>query len=336
MEDVCLKKNGILFSISPLIELISVIQIMAGDADGEFKSYYYLDNNEYITKIKERFSKYKNSSAIKNYYEYNVRNSQIMEYQFKNNILVCRNADASEKIKDYLKLLNEFLAESDFTSFYNENKDYYKNVINFNIKDLSYDKLTDVLKNYYNKDVKINMILKIVQSDWAEYLGCIDNYYTVLGGVSKILEYPQIVNEKGLISLAIHECTHPFVNQFLTSDYDFLGETEDIFLNLDENNEAKKYYSYYNTYMEDMVVRSITAYLQYKYVYEDWDAYQQELIYMENFGFIYMKDICKILEENDFYSSMISIKEYFRNIINSHKKNSNTWLESAPAKNTKN
>ena len=313
VNELCIEKSGINFVINPVIELLSVLQVMSGDIEGNLKPYYYTDNNQYIEKIKEYFEKYKDHEAIKKYKDYRIFNSQIINYSFNNDELVLLSDD--EKLKEYYVYLSNFVKDSNFIMFFNKMKDYYQEVLNYNTKNLEELNLSENMSKYYNSEINIKMILKIIQSDWGEYLGKSNNEYTDLGGTSRIGEYPEIVDERGITSLIIHECTHPFVNKYLTTNYDLLAKTEEIYLELSDDSIAKKEYPIYNTYLEDLVVRAITAVIQYKFGYRTKDEFEKELSVQKSYGFNYIKEIADIFLNNDFQEGINRINILSSNLV---------------------
>ena len=58
MKDITISKCKINFIINPRIELLSVIQIMAGENEKDYKEWY-ANNEFYITEIKKYFNDYK-------------------------------------------------------------------------------------------------------------------------------------------------------------------------------------------------------------------------------------------------------------------------------------
>lgn len=317
INEVSVKKSGINFVINPVIELLSVLQVISGDIDGNFKPYYYVDNNKYIDTIKEYFKNYKGHEAIIKFKDYKIFNSQIMNYSFENNKLILLDEN-NEKLKEYNSYLNSFIKDSNFIEFYNNMNDYYKEVLNYNTNNLKELHLSENLSKYYNSKIDIKMILKIIQSDWGEYLGNKNGEYTILGGTSEINDYPVIVNERGIVALAIHECTHPFVNKNLTSDYDLLIKTEHIYEQVDNESLARKNYQIYNTYLEDLIVRAITAVIQYKFGYKTKEEFEYELKVQESYGFIYIKEIASIFLNNSFESGIDLTKEFLINKVNQY------------------
>lgn len=309
MKDIIIKKDKINFIINPQIELLSVIQIMAGENEKEYKDWY--ENNEfYIKSIKKYFNLFRNHPAIVNYRKYYINNSQIAKCNFDNSKLLYTD-DSDDNLNEYLLLLNDFIIKSNYYDFFSSMKDYYNNVLTYNADNIEKLKIVDNLCDYYGKKINVNIVFKMIQGDWGEYLYNNNNdEFVILCGISKMKDYPLFIEYKQIISLCFHECTHPFVNKYLTTDYDMLAETEDLFIKIDENSIARKNYFTYNDYLEDLVVRAITAYIQFKYQYSTEEEYNKELLYMENIGFIYIKDIANILKRNDFYTSMNLVKEY--------------------------
>ena len=312
MNDIVKNKCGINFMISPQIELLSVIQIMTNELDGKYKEFY-TNNEYYVSKVKNYFKDYINHPAITNYRNFYVYNSQIINYSFLNDKLVLDNSNIEDKYKEYIDQLNDFITKSNFNIFFNDMKDYYNGVLDYNLNNINNLHISDNLSDFYNTKININVILKIIQSDWGEYLSNIDNTFTILCGTNSNDKYPLFINPIQLSSLCFHECTHPFVNKYITSDYDLLAKSEKIYLDLDENSIARKEYYTYNSYLEDLIVRAITAYMHYKYGYKNKDEYKDELLAMKKMGFDCIEDIANIIETNNFYTSVDLIKKYLLN-----------------------
>ena len=309
MNSIVKSKSEINFMVSPEIELLSVIQILNDELEKEYKDYY-INNEYYVNEIKKYFSEFKNHPAITSYRNHQVYNAQMYNYVFDEDKLILDNEDVDDKYREYLDLLNDFVEKSDFKGFFNKMNEYYNNTLNYNVENIDNLNIGRDLSNYYQKPIKINVILKMIQSDWGEYLSNKEGTYNILCGITKMEEYPQFINIRQLSSLCFHECTHPFVNKYITTDYDLLAKTEQIFTDVDDDSVAKKEYYTYNDYLEDLIVRAITAYMHYKYGYSSKEDYEKELSYMSNIGFNCIKDIANIVETNDFYSSVNLIKEY--------------------------
>ena len=314
MEDIKVNKDNMDFVVSPQMELLSVIQILAEEDKKEYKDWY-ANNNFYIESIRNYFDNFKNHPAVIHYRDFHINNSQIFNYSF-NSI----SDKLTENEVQYFKILNDFVDKSNFKNFFISMSDYYKKVLTYNINNVNDLKIQQDLNNYYNQPIKINVIFKMIQGDWGEYINNDNNVFTILCGITEMKELPMFINYRQLSSLCFHECTHPFVNKHLTTDYDFLAKTESVFISIDENLPARKYYYTYNDYLEDLVVRAVTAYIHFKYGYSTIDEYNKELYYMEQIGFVYIKDIAKILETNDFYTSMELIKNHLYEMANKSKK----------------
>ena len=308
MKEIVRTKSNIDFVINPQIELLSVVQILADENQKEYKDWY-ADNKYYISEIRKWFGSYKNHPAILNYRKYYINNSQISKYSFslKGNQ---NQVNLSNDEIEYFSLLDVFVKESSFIDFFAEMSNYFKMVLDYNVDKINDLNICHDLSDYYKQSIKIKVILKMTQGNWGEYISNDNNNFTVLCGINKNEDLPVFVDYKQLSSLCFHECTHPFVNKFITTDYDLLVKSENIFIVIDENSIARKNYFTYNDYLEDLIVRAITAYMHFKYGYTTSEEYKKELDYMYEIGFVYINDIASILEKNDFYSSVEMIKKY--------------------------
>lgn len=310
MKEIVSTKSNIDFVIDPQIELLSVVQILANENQKEYKDWY-ADNKFYINKIIKWFGNYRNHPAILNYRKYYINNSQIARYSFSSRGNLNRTNLSDNEI-EYFSLLDDFVEKSSFVDFFAEMSNYFKMVLDYNADKINDLNICHDLSDYYNKSMKIKVILKMIQGDWGEYISNDNGNFTLLCGVNKFEKFPLFIDYNQLSSLCFHECTHPFVNKLITTDYDLLAETEIIFIIIDENSIARKNYFTYNDYLEDLIVRAITAYMRFKYGYTTFEEYKKELDYMYEIGFVYINDIASILEKNDFYSSVEIIKKYLR------------------------
>jgi len=320
MERIVLNNNSIDFVVLPQIELLSVIQILAGENQSEY-SDWYANNEYYISKIKDYFKDFINHPAVTEYKKYSFKNAQICHYNFDNQLFRLDQVDEKDIGIDYLKLLNDFIIKSNYANFFDNMGKYYKDVLEYNSNKVKSLNLVENLRDYYKKNIALEVIFKMIQGDFGEYIKNNGLKYTILCGIIEMNKKPVFINPKQLSSLCFHECTHPFVNQHLTSDYDLLAKTEKLFIDVDENSIAKQNYFTYNEYLEDLVVRTVVAYMHFKYGYSTLEEYHKELDYMEEIGFIYIKDIASILETKDFYKSMDLIRKYLYTVTNSKKVN---------------
>ena len=316
MKEIIKRNNNIDFTVHPYIELLSVIQILSEHNKGKFEDWY-ANNTFYIDKINTYFKDYKNHPAIINYKKYNIGNSNI----------ITLDSNSNEVLNNYYKDIKDFVIKSNYIEFFESMKEYYNKVLEYNLNNTDIPNISESLNNYYNKNINIKVILKMIQGDWGEYLTNENDNYIVLCGILKIDELPLFINKKQLISLCFHECTHPFIHKYITTDYDLLEKTENLFINIDNNSIAKKNYFTYNDYLEDLIVRAVTAVIKLKYKYKTKEEYEEELTLMQNIGFTYIKDIASILEENDFYTSINLIKEYLYKKINEIKGNKNKTIQ---------
>ncbi len=316
MKEIIKRNNNIDFTVHPYIELLSVIQILSEHNKGKFEDWY-ANNTFYIDKINTYFKDYKNHPAIINYKKYNIGNSNI----------ITLDSNSNEVLNNYYKDIKDFVIKSNYIEFFESMKEYYNKVLEYNLNNTDIPNISESLNNYYNKNINIKVILKMIQGDWGEYLTNENDNYIVLCGILKIDELPLFINKKQLISLCFHECTHPFIHKYITTDYDLLEKTENLFINIDNNSIAKKNYFTYNDYLEDLIVRAVTAVIKLKYKYKTKEEYEEELTLMQNIGFTYIKDIASILEENDFYTSINLIKEYLYKKINEIKGDKNETIQ---------
>lgn len=109
--------------------MLSVIRILSEEVYGQYKDYYFTENNPYIDKIKEYFNNYKNHEAVNKCKEFGINNPQIMKYSFENNGLSL-NDRQDDSVNNYYSILNDFVDKSNFYKFYLDMNKYYNEYTN--------------------------------------------------------------------------------------------------------------------------------------------------------------------------------------------------------------
>lgn len=314
MESIVLaSKRKINYVIDPRIELLSIIQVLSGETDENNIFNRYYSNNDYLSLIKNKFYKYRNHPVISLFNQYKkeghyLGNSFILKYKIHPFLSLTSNDN--ETAKNLEQHLIDFAKLIDFESFFLSQKEYYFKVLNTNVNKLAnagnyFQELCDY---YQINDYEINIIFKCVQSDWAENITTDNVFNNVCGVINYENNLPIFANSKNEQYLIFHECSHPFVAKAFENSLDFFTKTEILFINL-EDNFAKREYPYYNMYLEETFVRAITLYLSFLNNYLTKEEYQKQQNSEMSQGFIFIHDICSLLEQFNFLTSVEKFKE---------------------------
>lgn len=312
MKKVIIKdKRKINYVIDPRIELLSIIQILAG----EIKTAYYHES-EYSNKIFNKYKQYINHQVVLKFKKYlsegfYIGNQFILQYS-NNPFLETQSND--KKCLEFQKLLIKFVKDIEFEKFYLENANYYKKIIenNLNYINVKHNYLSDLKAYYQTSDITINIIFKLIQSDWGEFV-LENNEFNNICGIIEEKETPIFVDDNNERSLIFHECSHFFVTNSFKNENEFFVETEDIFFKVDENSVARLNYPYYNMYFEESIVRSITLCLSFKNGYITEQDYLKAIKDGIDLGFIFTKDFCDITLNNTYLKAISKIKRFIKN-----------------------
>lgn len=309
---VITSKRKINYVVDPRIELLSIIQVLSDETDEDniFNKYY--SNSAYTSLIKNKFEKYKFHEIIKLFNQYKkegyyLGNSFILKYNLSPFLSLSSNDKIAEKLSPYLI---DFAKLIDFEHFFQSQREYYLQILNHNVKkvDNAGDYFQELCDYYQINNYEINIIFKGVQSDWAENVTNGNIFNNVCGVIDYEKGIPIFADGKNEQYLIFHECSHPFVAKAFENSLDFFTETEILFINL-KDSFAKEEYPYYNMYIEESFVRAITLYLSFINHYLSKEEYQRQQNSEVSHGFIFVNDICQLLEQFDFQTSVEKFKE---------------------------
>lgn len=307
-----ISKYNINFKFDDRIILLGVIKYLQKDMEKN-KEFYFVEVNYFYDKMKTFFCSYK---LEKNLFNINISTSLILEFKYEKDKLYCLEED--EYKKELANMLNDFIKETKFNNFIEDNKKYLNKILIQNVNRLSENKYIDDLNKYYNnsKSIKVDIILDLFRSDWGEIAQIKDHNYICIVGIFD--KYPNILNNNSLASFLFHEISHPYVEEKFANEIDFYTQTESLFIKINDKNQSKVYYPFYNFWLEDTIVRAITIYLLFKNNYINKNKKDKAIKQDFEFGFIYIEDIYKIISNYSFDKAIEKIKEY---IFKKSKKN---------------
>lgn len=258
-------------TIDPRLELLAIIQYLSG-------SKMVGNSGAYATAIDAWFSEYKDYPVIQTFrymesmgYSHDLPVSSFLlfeDYTCKKqsfywdstseemNLKRLEYISPEEALDDFYRLVGEFVLISDFTGFFNSQKEFYRK----RVKDAQ-----DVLKNY--PDMIAHMI---------DYYGYSHESYTlaisplVIGGYG-----PALINLEGgthafcvvdldfskmsesefkqVTSWLFHEFSHSFINPLVEKHWDIFKEGQHIFEQIADKMEKQDYGSWWITVAEHFV-----------------------------------------------------------------------------------
>lgn len=329
MKIVECQTGNIRFTIDPRIELLSVIQVLSAD-ENNFDEYFQNCFPQYFDKINKCFGQYRSHEAIKRFKELQIQhnfyfgNSYILRYSltpFLSRVESCEginNVFVERELDNYLILLKSFCEESNFILFYESLLKYYQDILDFNLSQISLSSshiCIKELEKFYNQKIEpLNIVLKLVQSDWAEASHTYDNQQKQIVnicGVQSCDKYPVLLDDISLRSLIFHECSHPLVNRMIKDNDGIVKRMKPMYLKSLNNEFIKNYYPNMMEFIEELLVRASTLVMLYLNSYMDKNEYEAEIKQELAMGFEGIDLICtQLAERKEFDISFISNQSY--------------------------
>ena len=289
MDSIQVKKGNLIYEVNYLIELLSVIQVLSGDYQ-RFKDYYLIDS-EYFENIKSYFSKFKYETIVELYDKliidnHTFGNSHILKYKVEDGKLVLPEENYHPLLDECLPYFNEFIKVTNFNKFFLDHSENYELLLDEKINLMRDSNIIDELSDYFNTDINVRIIVKQIQSDWGEYINNDGGIYTIISGCTS--RYEKLTDDSVLV---IHEVSHSFAHDFMNHNVDLVKS-----LSISKTDFIKTYYPNSEDYIEDLIVRALTAYIKYKYNISNKEQYEEEIKTMKELGFSDIDKVCHYLE----------------------------------------
>lgn len=319
--------NGITYSISENMELLSVVFLLS---DFYYVKYPYLKSNyknEYNDKIDKYFSQYKSHPVFAKFKELEPRG---FNFDAPMCVLLCdenmgintrdiaevknrlEGIDISE-INNFLISLNDFSIETNFTSFFRSNFEVYNTVLDLNLNKLPKQDFKQIFKEYYgtaNKNIEV--ILATTMGGVGFCINGNQKTNIVLGTFSSENEIPIVIDNNSFVEMMLHENSHSYVNHII-EEMDSL-EAIDELSNKMYSSLAHGYQEQYGngqSLLSEEIVRALTVRLLSKYFSKDYGS--EKMKSEKKNGFIGVEPICNFLKSYEANRNKYATIESFLN-----------------------
>ncbi|QSX05924.1 DUF4932 domain-containing protein [Sedimentibacter sp. zth1] len=331
-KSICYTKNAINVCVDYRIELLSIVEYLAG-----YDTILTKLNFSYKERVKKYFSPYKQHEVTKLFLELNKigftfgtppnitlyldEDFQIREDIDFDNFYINRMG-GKENFERFSNLLYKFSIDTNYDEFFKNNIHYYESVIENTINILPDYNFINELHNYYGmKKNNYNILLvslfgpcgfgpKVVHKN-----GDIDIYSIV--GLLECNPTPSFGNVEYFKHMQRHEFSHSFINPLTLKHWDEAKEYIELF---DKTKEIKQLcYGDWEECLNEHIIRAVVIRLSSL----DEEGIEDKLVQEElSRGFIYIEDIIKSLkyyEQNRHIYK--NIDEYYMKILEDLNKN---------------
>lgn len=323
--------NGINVMIDPRIELLSAV-ILISDYDTKFDRVTK-ENFSYKTEMKNYFSKYANHEVVETFNNLNARGfsyhrpPEVMMY-LSNPLSLAKNQEfdynvmgslGSEELEKFIVQLRKFAVDTNFKEFYTKNAEFYKKVIEKNIKIMGdFNYLGAVEKYYGMKKRSYNIILSSLfhNGGYGTNIKNKDGNYDIYSfqGPDKVEnDIPILGGQKEFRRIAFHEFSHSFVNLLTEENIDEVNKYSKLLdpISISMNKQA---YGDWGGCVNEHIIRAITSRLAY--IYDGDRAYKDAILHEKSYDFYYVEPLAKKLEEfENNRNKYKSFKEFYPELI---------------------
>lgn len=335
LPTVTKEKNSIHVSVTPNTELLSIVQYLATQQDGNMTNYTF----EYKKSIDKYFNKFKDHETVKfvnklaqDGFSYDAPPTAVLyldnEFNLKQDMqytpyLISR-ANGQENLNTLSQLLKKFYVDTNFEQFYTSNLKYYDQIVNTTLEAMETKNYVKELEDYYGlKQKSYNLILVSlyhhggygprVESKKNQY-----DIYSIIGPSGTKDNHPIFGDKEYFKYLQRHEFSHSFVNPLGEVNQEHLNKYSRLYDPIQEVMSAQAY-SEWSIAVNEHIVRAVTTRMAYKDSKQEGDYWLQ---YEKDNCFIYIDELLKKLEiyENNrdkyptfetFYPELIKAFEYY-------------------------
>ena len=309
------EEGKVTVSVDPRIELISIIQTLAGVKPLTRLTFDYKNN------VLDYFNEYRDCPAIKSFKKYNLEGFGYGKPMY---FMLCCNYNKGllsfneklynkqdqigiffkdkNKTNDFIHQLNDFISVSKFDDFFDSNEDCYRKYV------AAYKKIVDIvdvkknLEQYYGIEQKsYNVILApLIQAGGygikIEDEEELDDIYCIMGPIdmnnNNLLFYIEDLPKY----IEYHEFSHSFINPLVFKDRDKINKNYKLAKLFKEvqSDMQKNSIGTVETFLDEYIVRTAVARLINKYEGEDY--YRRVIELEKENGFIYIEELCNSLE----------------------------------------
>lgn len=335
LEDEIVLNSDLIVKVDQRIELLSVVQhftTWANQRHTRYESRYKVEVQKYF----ERFSNHKaiqlsqeltNSGfsydAPPNFVLYHSNPPEFEQVTEYSDYLVDR-AGSTSKLVNFANELRNFAVETDFVSFIENQKAYFRKIendIKRTIGDMDY---IEIIENYYGSQQNSYNVVPASLFHNGGYGALIEsvdgiNIYNIAGPVSSSQGIPSFGSESTFQYVLLHEFSHSFVNP-LTEEYKIeVNNFSELFEPIRSQMENMAYGRWETCVNEHLVRTNVARFFnQLQGVEEKDEILQNEY----DKGFIYIYGLDSLMQRyeadrvvypsyTDFYPKIL---EYFSSI----------------------
>ncbi|MGM0396102.1 MAG: DUF4932 domain-containing protein [Bacillota bacterium] len=288
--------SGIRFRVSPMVEA-TYLAIEMADNGNDFTNYP--DNTPYIEAGKERFKDFQDHEFVKMLssmmirgYTYDAIPSSIYHFnenfKLRNDIelneITMKRSSGQENLKKLMVYLKAFRMDSDFDSYFMENKEQYIKMMDKGHHIVNSYNVEEVVEDFYGKPIQ-NSIITVTPHAKNAYGVSID----LKTGSLEVLPTLGVYDDHEIfINVLVHEISHTYVNPLTAQQGEVLEETEVLYgpIKKEMSNQA---YTTWETIVNEHIVRANTAIMLRDILGEV--AYENALAKDRERGFKYIDEI---------------------------------------------
>ncbi len=318
------KSNNINITVDPRVELVSIVQYLS-----QYNQLMTEANFSYRSDVDQYFDQYRDHEAITMYdkmakmgfifsspatFALGLTDSLFMDDDVLIPTHILSGSGGKDQLKDFSQALRDFSRTSNFSGFYNEHQDYYREnllqVFTF-LEQRDYD--TEV-QNYFGMEYNSFNVLPVPLYGGGGGFGpnvergdSVDAYCILIPFDDETQGDVPLYGDKTVFRLLLrHEFSHSFVNRITAMNLDEVMKYEHLLAPIQEDMD-KLNYGTWVTCLNEHIVRAVTVRLAYAdSAREGSKALYQEL----DEGFVYTRVLTEALKEyennRDKYPDFIS------------------------------
>ncbi|MGH4123505.1 MAG: DUF4932 domain-containing protein [Clostridium sp.] len=328
LEPVKISKGTFNIMIDPRIELLLSVQLNSNYEPLTTIDFKYKDD------VKNYFSKYKNHNAINTFkklsrsgFSYDAPPATMMyvskvpklEQQTPFSDYLIGRGGSKKSLENFMLTLSNYAVESDFSTFYNNHMEFYKDLVGNVSKQLQDRDFAKELENYYGlKKNSYNLVISPLfhSGGYGAEIKTKNNNSDIYGflGPHNSKDSMPIYSKEALSGIGWHEFSHSFVNPTTEKNITKVNKYDSLFTPLADI-MSKKAYPNWEVCVNEHIVRAVTTRLSYIYLGKQ--AGDNALRYEKTNGFYYIDGLCAKLEyyekNRDKYASF---EDFYPELIN--------------------
>ncbi|MCD4829453.1 MAG: DUF4932 domain-containing protein [Candidatus Cloacimonetes bacterium] len=269
-------KDKLTISVDPRIELLSIIQYFASH---EGFDPICAKETEYVERISAFFSGFRNHPAIKFYekmsasdFSYDAPPNLMMHlsitpkveliYPLSNYIM--ERTGGENIVYELIDHLNDFIEETCFMAFYENNQAYYNSVVALITDDLGNNNHIAILEEYYGMEQNSYsvVIAPLFSGNYGSEVNSIDGSKNIFSfqDLSQLRESKRINGtlKYQMLGILWHEFSHSFINPLTKKHLIEVMKYQSLFKDI-EKQMKEQAYSTWETCVNELIIRAVTC-----------------------------------------------------------------------------